>query len=209
MFSRDKTSGKGVPDAPVTPAPESPDATEAGKGRPTPRRKDAEAANKRPLVPTDRRTFGAGDKSARKAMRDAQREQREREYRAMQTGEERYLPPRDKGPVRRYVRDYVDSRWNLGEFFLPVAAFFLVAQLVLASAAPGLAAIALLVLYVYVIAAIVDGFVLWQLLKRRLAAKFGAEKVIRGTWMYAVLRAFQIRPSRLPKPQVKRGQKPQ
>lgn len=44
-------------------------------------------------------------------------ERRER----MMAGEEAYLLPRDRGPVRRYVRDVVDSRRNLLGLFMPSA----------------------------------------------------------------------------------------
>ncbi len=174
----------------------SPSPTEPGKGRPTPKRKVAEAANKRPLVaPT-----------TKKATREQAKAQRDLEYRAMQTGDERNMPAKDRGPVRRYIRDAVDARWNLGEFFLPMAAVFLVIQFVL-SKTP-LALFAILALYVYIIAAVIDGWLMWRSVKKRLVAKFGAEQIPRGAAMYAVLRAFQIRPSRMPKPQVKHGQRP-
>ncbi|WP_315097381.1 DUF3043 domain-containing protein [uncultured Cellulomonas sp.] len=182
---------------PVTPAlTESTPPTDAGKGRPTPKRKTAEAANKRPLVaPT-----------TKKAGRQQAKAQRDVEYRAMQTGDERHMPAKDRGPVRRFIRDSVDARWNLGEFFLPVAAVFLVIQFALAQT--GYAVFAILALYVFIIAAVIDGWLLWRGLKKRLVAKFGIEQIPRGATMYAVLRAFQIRPSRLPKPQVKHGQRP-
>ncbi len=173
---------------------------EEGKGRPTPRRKEAEAANRRPLVPADRQ-------SAAKAARAAQRAQRDREYKALQAGDEKAMPPRDRGPVRRYVRDYVDARINLGEMFLPIAAVCLVVQLSFAQINAYVSVIALFLLYAYVIAAILDAVVLWFRLKRRLVAKFG--EVPRGTLMYAVMRAFQLRRSRLPKPQVKRRAYPE
>ncbi|WP_069388114.1 DUF3043 domain-containing protein [Cellulosimicrobium cellulans] len=188
MFSRNKPSA-------TTPAPDPVDAaaeTErgAGKGRPTPKRKVAEAANKRPLVPNDRR-------AAAKAAREKQREMRDRQYQAMQTGDERYLPARDKGPVKRYVRDHVDARWNLGEFFLPVALVFIVLSLFTASN-QDLAFVTVMALYGIVLLTIVDAFVMWRGLRKRLLAKFG--EVPRGTVMYAVMRAFQLRRARLPKP---------
>ena len=173
---------------------------EEGKGRPTPRRKEAEAANRRPLVPSDRQ-------SAAKAAKAAQREQRDREYKALQAGDEKAMPPRDRGPVRRFVRDYVDARVNLGELFLPIAAVCLVVQLSFAQINAYVSLIALVVLYVYVIAAIIDAVILWFRLKRRVLAKFG--QIPRGTLMYAVMRAFQLRRSRLPKPQVKRRAYPE
>jgi len=186
-------------DAPLVDEPPQPVPT--GKGRPTPKRKEAEARNKRPLVPTDRRA------AAREA-RARNRAQRDLEYQAMRSGDERHMPARDRGPVRRYVRDSVDSRWNLGEFFLPLAAVFLVLQFVTARSAPVVAFATLLLLYVYIIASMVDAWLMWRGLKKRLVAKFGADKLPRGLAMYAVLRAFQVRPSRLPKPLVKHGQRP-
>ncbi|MDM7831429.1 DUF3043 domain-containing protein [Cellulomonas edaphi] len=199
MFGREKDPVTAL----ATPAGDESNPTEvAGKGRPTPKRKEAEAANKRPLVPTDRKAAG-------KTGKNAAREARNREYQAMQSGDERSMPAQHRGPVRRYIRDYVDARWNLGEFFLPIAAVFLVLQISLAKAAPGLASLAVLVLYIYVIFAIVDGYIMWRGLRKRLRAKFGEDKLGRGLVMYSLMRAFQLRPTRLPKAQVRRGHKPE
>jgi hypothetical protein len=190
VFGRQKT--KPEPAAPA--AEERPGA----KNRPTPRRRDAEAARKRPLVPTDR-------KAAAKEARDQARIERMRSREAMLTGDERYLPPRDKGPVKRFVRDYVDARWNAGEFFLIVAMVVVVLTL-----SPNdtmrLASTALL--WAMVLLCLMDGFILSRLLKRRIREKFGDEGLAGGTVRYGVMRAFQIRRTRLPKPMVKRGDYP-
>ena len=198
MFSRKKSSDVASAADPVVAAAEIEQA--GGKGRPTPKRKEAEAANKRPLVPDDRR-------AAAKAARVKQRQAREVEYQAMKSGDEKNLPPRDRGPVRRYVRNYVDARRNVAEYFLFVAAAFLVLTFV-AQQAPNLAVLAILGVYLVVLIAIVDSFIMWRILKKRLVAKFGPDAVIRGTAMYAVMRAFQIRRARLPKPMVKHGEYP-
>ncbi|WP_435736222.1 DUF3043 domain-containing protein [Cellulosimicrobium sp. PMB13] len=191
MFSRNKSGATPPAPDPVAAAAEIEQAgTATGKGRPTPKRKDSEAANKRPLVPNDRR-------AAAKSAREKQREMRDREYQAMQTGDERYLPPRDKGPVRRYVRDHVDARWNLGEFFLPIALVFIVMSLLTAQN-QGLAFVTVMALYVIVLLTIIDAFIMWRGLRKRLVRKFG--EVPKGTVMYAVMRAFQLRRARLPKP---------
>jgi len=206
VFSRSKTS---TPDG-VTPVGDSPDevtsasgTTPAGapkKGRPTPKRNVAQAANKRPLVPNDR-------KAARKAQREKSRIDRERAYQAMQTGDERYMPAKDKGPVRRYVRDFVDARWTLGEFFLPVAFIFLFATF-FTQQYPGLSIIVMLGLYGFLLLTVIDSWLLWRSLKKRLNAKFG--EVPRGLVMYTVTRAYQLRRSRLPKPMSKkRGNYPE
>ena len=198
MFSRKKSSDVASAADPVTAAAE---IEQPGrKGRPTPKRREAEAANKRPLVPDDRR-------AAAKAARIKQREARDREYQAMKSGDERNLPPRDRGPVRRYVRDYVDARRNVAEYFLFVAAAFLVLTFV-ANQAPSLAFLAIIGVYLVVLIAIVDSFIMWRMLKKRLITKFGPDALVRGLGMYATMRAFQIRRARLPKPMVKHGEYP-
>jgi hypothetical protein len=62
--------------------------------------------------------------------------------------------------------------------------------------------------YALLLVAIVDGFLMWRRLKKRLVAKFGAGQTVRGLAMYAAMRSFQLRRSRMPRPQVKRGQYP-
>ncbi len=194
MFSRNKPAPTTDAD-PVAQAAEIQQAGEVGKGRPTPKRSVAEAANKRPLVPSDR-TAAARDARAKK------KELRAKAYEGMQRGEERYLPVRDKGPQRRYVRDWVDARWNLGEFFLPVAFAFILANFVVVQFGPVAALVVLLALYAIVLIVVVDAVVLWFQLKRRLIAKFGT--IEKGTVMYAVMRAFQMRRSRIPRPNHKK-----
>jgi len=171
-----------------------------GKGRPTPKRKEAEAANKRPLVSSDR-------KGAKSAQADSRKKQRNLEYQAMQTGDEKHMPLKDRGPQRRFMRDVVDARWNLGEFVLPVAVVLIVVQLVF-SKNTAVAGGAILALYAYMIMFSVDAFILWRGTKKRLKAKFGDDVPLKGAPFYTVVRALQIRRSRLPKPQVKRGQYP-
>ncbi|WP_029069820.1 DUF3043 domain-containing protein [Jonesia quinghaiensis] len=192
------------------PAPQDNDDTSAntpapyhtGKGRPTRSRAEAEAARKRPLVPTDRR-------AAAKAARAAQRDQRELEYEAMKTGDESKMPYRDRGPVKRYIRNFVDARRNMGEYFLFIALLFLVVTLFSQVLPAEIVLAGLIGMYVVVILAIADGFILWRQLKKRLVAKFGQDALMqRGLAMYAVMRAFQIRRARLPKPMVKHGNYP-
>lgn len=196
VFGRSKDD---PPPSSATMEPEGDDAP-VGKGRPTPRRKEVEKARQRPLVPSDR-----GE--ARRQARAKAKAERDREYQAMQTGDERFMPARDRGPVRRWIRDYVDSRWNLGEFFLPITVAVMAGVLLLGDRAE-IAIIFVFVLYAIMIATIVDAFVLSRMLKKKLAAKFGEEAIPRGSLMYGVTRAFQLRRLRLPKPQVGRGQRP-
>ena len=202
MFGRSKDSTSPAEQATGPLVEETPGLIEAGKGRPTPKRKAAEAANRRPLVPQDR-------KAAAKDARAAQRAERDKQYAAMQTGDERYMPAKDKGPVRRYIRQYVDARWSLGELFLPVAIVMLLLNMLLTSVSPELAFLGLVVLYLFIIGMVVDVFIMWRKLRKKLTAKFGDAAQQRGLMMYAVTRVFQIRRARLPKPQVKHGDYPE
>lgn len=170
----------------------------AGKGRPTPKRRVSQQSNKRPLVPADRR-------AAYRESRARQKEARARMNQAMITGDERYMPVRDRGPVRRFVRDYVDARWSLGEFFLP-ASLGIVLVVLLGGDRPVFALAAILLIYLIVLAALADAVILGRILKRRVAEKFG--EVPKGTRMYAAMRAFQMRRTRMPRPRVKRGEYP-
>ena len=169
----------------------------AGKGAPTPSRAQQEAARKRPLVPDDR-------KEAAKQARAKAAESRERARVGMAVGDERYLPMRDRGPQKKYVRDYVDARFSVGEVLIPV--MFAVILLTFIPNAE-VQSIGILALWAFFLVAIVDVVVLGFLLNRKLAAKFGADKVEKVRW-YAAMRALQLRPLRLPKPQVKRGKYP-
>lgn len=166
------------------------------KNRPTPKRRDQEAANYRPVVVTDRKAAAKADKERRRQAMATQRA-------AMMTGDEAGLPARDKGPERRYVRDYVDARFSVGEIMLPVMLLVLLLSFVKATWA---LAVVFFVVYGLLILALGDALLMWRRLKGRLTAKFGGPP--KGLTMYAVMRAFQIRRMRMPRPQVKRGQYP-
>jgi hypothetical protein len=184
-------------DAPNTGDTEASAETKVGKGAPTPTRAEREAARKRPLVPDDR-------KQAAKEARLKATEARERARLGMAAGDERYLPMRDRGAQKKYVRDYVDARFSIGEVLIPV--MFLVIILTFIPSYE-VQTIGIFALWGFFLVSIVDVVVLGVLLRRKLAAKFGADRVEKVRW-YAAMRALQLRPLRLPKPQVKRGQYP-
>ncbi|MDV3222855.1 DUF3043 domain-containing protein [Intrasporangium sp.] len=188
MFGRKKTLNEELADQPP-PRP-------GAKNRPTPKRREREAANRRPLIVDDRKAAKARDKVAR---REAMAKQRA----GMLTGDDRYLPVRDKGPRRRFIRDAVDARWNIGEFMLPVMLLVLLLSFIRESWA--LMSVFILV-YGLILVAIIDAVLMWLRTKKKVIAKFGqAEK---GDAFYAVMRAFQMRRTRMPKPLVDRGQHP-
>ncbi|KNC17806.1 membrane protein [Arthrobacter sp. RIT-PI-e] len=167
-----------------------------GKGVPTPKRSVQEAARRRPLVPNDR-------KAAKEKSRAAMREDRLRTRQALDTDEERYLPLRDKGPHRRYVRQFVDARINVGEFLMIAALVFVVLSFFQSLAVQSAV---LMAFWFLIVVVIVDCILLRRKLKRKLTEKFGGPA--QGDLWYAVTRALQLRRLRLPKPQVRRGQYP-
>lgn len=170
---------------------------EGAKNRPTPKRRDQEAARKKPLVITDR-------KAAKVAARAKRMEQSTQMRQAMVTGDDRFLPTRDKGPLRRFVRDSVDARWMVAEFLLPFMVMVLFLQFFQAS----WAASAFLAIYLLVLIAVVDGFIAWRGIKKRLKEKFGADANLKGLAPYAAMRMMQLRFTRMPRPQVGRGEYP-
>ncbi|MGV8897358.1 MAG: DUF3043 domain-containing protein [Rhodoglobus sp.] len=173
------------------------DSVTIGKGHATPTRREKELARKQPLVSSDRT-------AARKAARSQMQVERERARIGMAAGEEKYLPMRDRGPQKRYVRDYVDARFSVGELLIPL--MFAVIILTFFPQ-PEVQSIGIVALWAFFLVAIVDVVILGFILKRKLAAKFGADRVEKVRW-YAAMRALQLRVMRLPKPQVKRGQFP-
>lgn len=176
------------------------------KGRPTPKRKDAQAQNLRPLVPQNTR-------EQRQRERARVRERENREYEAMRTGDVAHMPKAEQLPWRVYVRDYVDARFNIGEFFIPVALIVLLASVIVTAVYPNptVTLVLMAVLYLYLFAVIIDVVVMWRRLRKLLIAKYGERSVARGmrTGSYAWSRSIQLRRWRLPKPRYKqRGHYP-
>ncbi|MFD5520198.1 DUF3043 domain-containing protein [Streptomyces sp. NPDC127066] len=181
-----------VTDSKVTRDPQAP------KGRPTPKRSEAQTQRRSVAqTPTTR-------KEAAKRQRDDRRAAMERQRQALASGDERYLPVRDKGKVRRFARDYVDSRLCIAELFLPLAVIILMLSVVPVAV---LKNVALLLWLVVIVMIVVDSFVIAIRLRKQLNARFPDENT-KGAVRYALMRTLQMRRLRLPKPQVKRGERP-
>ena len=169
----------------------------SGKGKPTPTRKTMEDARKRPLVSNDRAL-------ARKQARATMQTQRDKARIGLANGEEKYLPMRDRGPQKRYVRDYVDARFSVGEIMIPIMFGVIILTFF---PQPEIQVAGIFALWIFFVAAVIDAIALGFIVKRKLAAKFGETRVEKVR-MYSAMRALQLRAMRLPKPQVKRRQYP-
>lgn len=167
-----------------------------GKGRPTPTRKEAEAAAKaRAKGPADK-------KGASRQQREFRAEESRKIRQGMKDGDERYFLPRDKGPMRRFIRDYVDARFSIVEMVIPLMIIGLILGYTGSSPLVQASSIVLLATVLFVIT---DMFWLRFKVRRELKRRF-PEESYKGTTYYALTRAMQMKFMRLPKARVKIGQ---
>lgn len=169
------------------------------KSEPTPKRRDVEAARKKALkVPKD-------SKEAKKAVRQRARDQRVETRVAMNRGEEWAMPFRDKGPVRRHIRNLVDARWHFGELFLPLALIVLVLSLI---PNPTIARVVYFLWLAMMFGTIIDEIVLAFKIKKVVNSTYPDPKERKGAIFYGLMRALQLRNLRLPPPVIKIGGAP-
>jgi hypothetical protein len=193
---RAETSATTSPDAPA-------DLTEqlvrgAGKGRPTPKRSEAQGRRQGPPPPPP-----TTRKEAYKRQRAKVADRRVESRQGLARGDETYLPARDRGPVRKLVRDVVDARRNVGSFFLVIAGVALVGTI-----APSLQIRtgAMFILYGFFLVVIVDSVILVRRIKKKIAERFpdGGQNT-RGVALYGISRSTMVRRWRFPKPEVPLG----
>jgi len=194
--------GKKDPQTPAQ-APSASEATgtdpQAGKGRPTPTRKEAEAARRQALK-------GPADpKARRKLEREQSRQQRLAAREALMAGDERALPARDAGPVKRTVRDYVDGRRTLAEYFIPIAVVVLIVGLF---RNPQIQVIVSFIWFLMLLLLVVDMTILLVRLSSLLKKQFPDASDRKGALFYGGMRSLQIRRLRLPPPKVRPGGRP-
>jgi hypothetical protein len=188
LFRRSRT------ETDTTPAPET--TKVGGKGRPTPSRKEAEAARRAAAkAPRNR-------KELVKQQRAARAESSQKVRAAMKSGDERYFMARDKGPVRRFCRDFVDSRFSFIELMIPL---LIVTMVMGYSGNARLAGIGNTILVGTMLLVVVDILVMRWRLRKELARRFPGED-FKGTSYYAIMRSLQMKFMRLPKAKVKIGQ---
>jgi hypothetical protein len=198
---------------PEAPAKSKPPA-QTGKGRPTPKRSQAEANRYRSV--TGSTTSGRGPSTAatggrkltpeeKTKARAQSRTERDRQMQAMRRGEEWALSPRDRGAVKQLARDYVDAHRRPSEFYM-YALILLVIGLVAGKSHSAISSDMQIVLIGIIVVIVGDA-----LLLRRSISKLAAERLpgesARGITFYAVMRALQLRRFRTPAPRLKPGDK--
>jgi Protein of unknown function (DUF3043) len=167
------------------------------KGRPTPKRSEAEKRRRQPFAaPADRKAAAQQSKS-----RD--RNERSRKMEAMRRGESWALPRKDQGPVRALARDYVDSRRSLSEYYMFGVVVLIVLLFVPALRKSPVVDYAVLVMLLVIVT---ESVVVGRRVVRLAQQRFPGEST-RGVKLYAAIRGTQFRKLRMPTPRVKRGDK--
>jgi Flp pilus assembly protein TadB len=170
-----------------------------GKGRPTPKRREAERRRAPVAAPTNRR-------DAARQRREQAALRRNGARRGLVSGDERALPARDRGPVRQFVRDWVDGQWSLSEFFLPLLlVFWLPATFAGGSVSSTFSLLLVFLVLVLLAELIVKTYLLRRALDKRFPDGGPGRK---GAMTYGGMRLASMRFVRLPKPGVRRGESP-
>jgi hypothetical protein len=169
-----------------------------GKGRPTPKRHEAQGRRPGPPPPPPQTR-----KEAYKRMREQQAANRGSARAGAARGDESYLPARDRGPVRKLVRNVVDARRNAGSFFLIVAALVLIGNFVPNEQVRSYTVSIWLVFFLLIIA---DSIVLGRRIKKKVLERFpNQDHKMKGLVWYGISRATMVRRWRFPKPEVPLG----
>ena len=209
-FLRRKPTDQTAATATPTPAEES--TPTVGKGRPTPKRREAEG-RRGPVAPPPmtqreaiKRSKDQGKSLTKEEKRALSAERRER----MMSGDEKYVLPRDRGPVRAYVRDLVDARRNIAGILLPIAVLSFVILLI---PIPTVQSYGPLVLLVAIVAAVLDTVIFARAIGQKVRAKFpkgdSSDLSTKSSALgfYAFNRACLFRRWRVPRPRVAVGTK--
>ncbi|MBB1024625.1 MULTISPECIES: DUF3043 domain-containing protein [unclassified Dietzia] len=187
----------------------------AGKGKPTPRRRDQERARGLRTGPVtapvtrkeakERRKAARANmsKDERRASKAEERAAREERRQLMMAGDDRYVLSRDRGEVRRFARDWVDTHRRLINFFMPLALFVIIFQLI---PNPALMFYSQNLFLILIVVVVVDGILLGRKVNSVVRERFpGTEDTGFGMGWYAVMRATQPRMLRTPRPRVRPG----
>src|SRR5271169_3508210 len=191
--------GAQSPDGPAsseTKQPRSP--AEAAKGRPTPKRSEAERNRRQPITGSRAPATPRTPEDKAKA-----RGERGRKYEAMKRGESWALNPRDRGPAKALARDYIDSKRRISEYYMYILVVLLAAVFLRNKTEQEYISPLVLVLVVIIL---VDAQVIRRSLRKLVGERLPGEST-RGLTMYAVMRALQIRRFRMPAPRVRPGEK--
>ena len=174
---------------------------EAAKGRPTPKRSEAERNRRQPISGSRGSRAPAAPRTPEEKARS--RGDRARKYEAMKQGEAWALNPRDRGPAKALARDYIDSKRRVSEYYMYILVVLLAAVFLRNKTEQQYISPLVLVLVVIIL---LDAQIIRRSLRKLVGERLPGEST-RGLTMYAVMRALQIRRFRMPAPRVRPGDK--
>ncbi len=161
--------------------------TPTKKKVPTPTRREAEAARRERLNPTL-----------------SPNEQRQRDREAKAKSREEQWAKVDEQPGRVLLRDFLDSRRGIAQWWMPIVISALAIALFTMNIYPPLAVWATVLPYLALIALAIHVFLLWRQFKALHAQRLPKES-LKGLLMYLVNRIISLRRFRVPQPRVKPG----
>ena len=177
-------------------------AAETAKGRPTPKRSEAERGRRQGITGSRGGSGARGGGGGGSGTPEERRAERIRKQQAMRRGEDWALLPRDRGPVKQLARDYVDSKRHLGEYLFYVLILVIILTFIHAPVIQTYSTLIALVLFVII------GFEVSVQVRaiRRLASVRLPGENTRGLSFYVGMRTINPRRLRSPAPRVKPGQ---
>jgi predicted lysophospholipase L1 biosynthesis ABC-type transport system permease subunit len=122
---------------------------------------------------------------------------------AMRRGEDWALGPRDRGPAKRLVRNYVDAHRRPMEYYM-YALILLVIALFAGRSKSALGSYLQVFLLAVIVVIAVDGYLLRRSVLKVVHERLPGEAT-RGLAFYAIMRGLQLRRFRSPAPQVRPG----
>lgn len=165
------------------------------KSAPTPKRSERQAQNITPLIPKDR-------KMAKRLSKEAAKKHRLEIREAIASGDEKYLRASERGPQKKFLRDYIDSRLSAGEFVLPF--MFLVLVIGIVPEFVQFSHLSLIAIWLYLIFSVIEAILIAQSVKRKIKNKIGAKRLDKGFILPSIMRTMQPRKLRMPRATVKR-----
>jgi len=156
------------------------------KNKPTPKRKEAQAKlNSSPLSP-------GASKESKRMLKEQTKLRRVQSRAAYMRGEESALPPRDRGPAKRFIRNYIDERKSVTEYFLVIILFVLMLTII---PIPAVQLAAVAIMYSSMIFITLDGFLLSKRIKKMVKEQFPSEPTrgVRNVWLDAGNSTAQVK----------------
>jgi hypothetical protein len=174
------------------------------KGRPTPKRRDSEGKRRGPVPPPPRTQRESAKLAKQNRANRAERRKEATDRRSrMMAGDQSALLAKDRGPVKAFIRDFVDAHRHVMGLFMPLAGLVMLSLVLPIRQIEHIFTSACMALMA---AMILEGILLGRQVTKQVRKRFPKERISApGIGWYAFSRASQLRRLRIPKPRVRIG----